>query len=248
VKYSCIVFDLDGTIYFGNKLANKANQVIQKARTLSKKTFFITNNSAKTRKQVLQKLENMGIDIKLEELVTSSYAVALYLKANNYYNVYCIGTKSFKDEIEQFNINTSADNPQAVVVGYNPNFKLDDLNELANINLSNYKLIAANKERIYPKENGYLVPGAGAIISAVENLLNRKTDVIVGKPNVGILKAALSGFDFKPKEICVVGDSYDSDIKMAENFGANGILISDEYKPDCLCISKLADLLEIWND
>ena len=248
LKYRCIIFDLDGTIYFGSNLANKANEVISFARKVSGQVFFVTNNSAKTRKQIYDKLVKLGVDLKIEELITSSYAIAKYLNTTRLKNVYCIGTDSLKSEIELCGVNAHSKEPQAVVVGYNPDFKLSDLDELSNIKLSNYKLIIANKERNYPKENGYIVPGAGPIVAAVEMLLDKSADVIIGKPNVEMLKIILSGLDINPENILIVGDSYNSDIQMAKNYGAQGILIAKEKRDDCICIEKLSDLMEIWND
>ena len=153
--------------------------------------------------------------------------------------------KAIIEEIENVGINVKSKTPQAIIVGYNPEFKLTDLNELANLQTNNYKLIIANKERNYPTEGNYIIPGAGPIVSAIETLLNKKTDIIIGKPNTEMLKIALSDFNIKPEEIYVVGDSYDSDIKMAQNFGAHGILITKEKRDDCLCITELKNLLEI---
>lgn len=248
LKYRCIIFDLDGTIYFGNQLAEKANEVIDCAKKITRHVFFVTNNSAKTRVQIWQKLINMGINVKLEELITSSYAIAKYLKDNNYTDVYCVGTDFLKNEITNSGISVFSTKPQVVIVGYNPDFKLSDLDELANIDTKKCKLVVANKERSYPKENGRLVSGAGPIVAAVENLLNKQVDVIVGKPSSEMLNIMVSDLDIKPNEICVIGDSYNSDIKMAQNYGAKGILITKEKRNDCICIEKLSDLLEIWND
>lgn len=246
MKHKCVIFDLDGTIYFGNQLAHQANAVIERAREISNYMFFVTNNSAKTREFIWHKLVNMGIDVRKEELITSSYAIAKYLKENHFNEIYCVGTDSLKKEIELLNINIHSRHPQAVVVGYNPDFKLSDLDELSNIDLSNYKLIVANKERNYPKENGYIVPGAGPIVAATEYLLDRKADVIIGKPNVEMLRIMVANLNMQPAEICVIGDSYNSDIKMALDYGAKGYLITNEKRQDCPCITKLADLLEIW--
>uniref|UniRef100_UPI0039B854EB HAD-IIA family hydrolase n=1 Tax=Candidatus Ruminimicrobium bovinum TaxID=3242779 RepID=UPI0039B854EB len=244
-KYKCIIFDLDGTIYFGNELAPRANDVITKLRNKFDTVFFMTNNSAKTREQIHAKLVSMGIDVKIDEVITSSYAIAKYLKYNNFTDVYCIGTEYLKEEIELQNINTKSKKPQAIVVGYNSNFKLDDLNELLNINLEKYKLIIANRERCYPKEKGYIVPGAGPIVSAVENLLNKNVDIVIGKPSIEMLKMAVLNLNILPNEICVIGDSFESDIEMAKKYGADGILITKDKKYNCKCIEKLADLLDI---
>jgi len=248
LKYKWIIFDLDGTVYFGNQPAHKVNEVISRAGEISEYVFFLTNNSAQTREHILSKLTGMGIKVRKEELITSAYAITKYLKENGYKNVYCLGTDFLKSEIEEADINTNSKTPQAVVVGFNPKFKLDDLNELANMNLSDYKLIAANRERVYPKENGVKMPGAAPVVAAVEALLDKKADMIIGKPNVEILKITLRNLELKPENICIIGDSYDSDMVMAKSYGAKGILITEEKRNDCLCIEKLADLLELWDD
>ena len=151
LKFKCIVFDLDGTIYFGSKLANKANEIISYARKVAGQVFFVTNNSAKTRNQIFTKLIDLGINLNQDELITSSYAIAKYLKENYYKETYCIGTDYLREEIERLGINTFSKNPQAIIVGYNPEFKLSDLVELSNIKLSNYSLTQEkeNKKWIY---------------------------------------------------------------------------------------------------
>ena len=244
----CIIFDLDGTIYFGTQLANQANEVISWARSVCSYVFFITNNSAKTRQQIFDKLVNMGIDVKLDEVITSSYVIAKYLQENQYRKVYCIGTTDLKDEIRLLGINPMSTSPQAIVVGYDPNFKLSDLNQMANMNLQNYRLIVANKDRSYPINDGYVVPGAGPIVSAVKTLLNKQEDVVIGKPNPAMLDIMLKDLHISPQNIYVVGDNYNSDIKMAQAYGANGVLITASPKTDCPCIRKLSELLGILHD
>ena len=244
----CLVFDLDGTIYFGKQLAYKANEVISLARSTCAHIFFITNNSAKTREQIFDKLTHMGLNVQYEEVITSSFIMAKYLQTNQFREVYCIGTPDLKAQIQSLHIDTQSATPQAVVVGYNPNFKLSDLDPLSNISLQHYKLIVANKERNYPIDNGYLLPGAGPIVAAVEALLDKPADVILGKPSTTMLQCMLADLQVAPQEIYVVGDSYNSDIKMAHAYGANGILITKEKRTDCICIKQLSDLLGMLHD
>ncbi len=244
----CIVFDLDGTIYFGSQLADRANEVITRAREICSHIFFITNNSAKTREQIFDKLVALGIDVQQQEIITSSYVIAKYLEENQYRQVYSIGTPDLQNEIQHRGINPNSTSPQAIVVGYNPDFKLSDLNPLANIKLQNYKLIVANRDRSYPTNNGYILPGAGPIVAAVEALLDKQADAIIGKPNPTMLHIMLKDLPISPQNIYVVGDNYNSDIKMAQAYGANGILITKKDCANCLCIKQLADLLVMLHD
>lgn len=242
----CMIFDLDGTIYFGSSLADKANEVIQKARESYRHIFFVTNNSAKTRTQIFEKLKSLGINLTLDELYTTSYIIPKYLQLHNYKEIYCIGTDDLKAEIKNTGINPNSKTPQAIVAGFNPDFKLHDLDELANIKLpKDCKLLIANVEKSYPVDNGYLNAGAGPIVGALEYLLNKKYDVMIGKPNTTVISTVVDGLNIKSEEIAVIGDRYDSDVKMAKDYNAIPVLITKDKKNDCICIEKLADLMEI---
>lgn len=244
----CIVFDLDGTIYFGSELAEKANEVIQKSRSSFEKIFFVTNNSAKKREQIFEKLIKLGIDVQLEEVINSSYAIARYLKEKEYNDIYCIGTKDLIEEIASLGINVQSKNPKAVIVGYNINFQLSDLEEVIKIKNKDYKLIIGNKERVYPRDGGIITPGAGAIVAAVEYTLNKSADFVIGKPNPLMLEIITKDLNFNRNEVLVVGDSYESDIKMAKAFGANSILITNGkiFNYNCEKTEKLENLLELF--
>ncbi len=243
----CVVFDLDGTIYFGSQLAEKANEVINLARSKYQNIFFITNNSAKTRKQIYEKLINLGLDVKIYEVINSAYAVSKYLNDNGYKDVYCIGTKDFASEISSFGINTSSKKPQAVVIGYDINFSLAQIEPILALSSDDYKVIIANQERVYPRDGGTIAPGAGAIVAAVEYTLNKKTDLVIGKPNPMMLEVMIGDWGIKPEEVLVIGDSYDSDVKMADAFGAKSIFIAnyDKKEYNCVKVNYLKDILEL---
>lgn len=245
MKYKCFIFDLDGTVYFGNYLAPQANEVIAAARRIGKYLFFVTNNSAKTRHQLYEKMINLGVDIKETEIINSGYGIARYLKKHHYKKVLCLGTSDLKEEIINCGISLSATMPDCVVVGYNKDFKLDDLIPLISLKDKNCELIVANTEHSYPISNGVVLPGAGPIVAAAEMMLNKKFDICIGKPNPTMLELVLDGLDVLPEEVCVIGDSYQSDVKMAKNYGADAILISEHScpEPKVQVIKKLEDFL-----
>jgi HAD superfamily hydrolase (TIGR01450 family) len=244
----CIILDLDGTVYFGEALAENANEVILEIREKFEKIFFVTNNSAKSRIEIYEKLLKLGIDVHLNEIINSGYVIAKYLHENNYQNVYCLGTDSLAKEIEKIGINSKSDKPQAVVLGYDINFKITDLEYVLKIFHGNCKLIIANKERVYPRNNGILSPGNGAIAAALEYTLNKNADVVVGKPNTLMLDLIIKDANLLPNEIVLVGDSYESDIVMAEKIGAKAVLISQqEYKnKDFKVIKKVKDITGLF--
>lgn len=56
-----------------------AVEVLAMLRRLGKGVFFVTNNSSKTRADYVRKLEKMGIQASLDEILCSAYATALDL-------------------------------------------------------------------------------------------------------------------------------------------------------------------------
>jgi 4-nitrophenyl phosphatase len=65
-------------------------------RFLKKKIFFVTNNSTTSRKDYIKKFKKLKIDANLNEIISSSYLSAEYIKLNHkdkVKNVYIIGEK-----------------------------------------------------------------------------------------------------------------------------------------------------------
>ena len=236
-KIKCVVFDLDGTIYFGKNLSDNANELILLARENYKNVFFATNNSARTREQLFDKLTRLGVNLTKEEIINSGYLAANYIVNNKIGGVYCFGTDDLKNDLAGQGVNIISENPSAMVIGYNPDFKMEDLETAVNVYLKSKKclIIAANIDRVYPKENGIIAPGAGPIVKAFEYAVNKTADVIIGKPSAMMLKIIADKFNLVPDNILMVGDRIESDIKMADEFGAQSLLISQKDKCSGQC-------------
>ena len=74
------IFDCDGVIWKGNTVISQARETIHHLRgKLGKKIFFVTNNATLSRRGNKEKFLKLGFDVKDEEVLCSSYAVALYL-------------------------------------------------------------------------------------------------------------------------------------------------------------------------
>ena len=72
------------------------------------------------------------------------------------------------------------------------------------------------------------MPACGAMVGAIVSTSNKNPDFVVGKPNTYILSKIEEAYDVKHHEIIVVGDSYESDIKMALNNNSKAILVNSK--------------------
>lgn len=236
-----ILLDLDGTVYYGNKLIPGAYESIQYFRNCGLQVLFLTNNSTKTRRQIQEKLVRMGIECNEDKIYTSGYAAALYVRQQGYKSVYIFGADALREEFlkEQIDIRNDA---EILVIGYDTSFDYQKLTEALQVALHAKVLIACNKERNYPGEDAKLLPGCGAMVGALEGSVGRKVDHIVGKPNKMMLELICKEHDFNKDDIIVVGDTYDSDIAMSIEYGCRSIYISDKKKENVITAKSIKDI------
>lgn len=74
------LIDLDGIVYIDSKLVKGSKSSLRKLRKLNKTIKFITNDPRKSTTQYVKKLNNLGIDARKDEVVTSSSAIAFHIK------------------------------------------------------------------------------------------------------------------------------------------------------------------------
>ena len=221
-------FDLDGTIYRGDTLIDGADEVVNCLRNMGIKVVFFTNSSTKTCQQVYNKLTRMGLAPQIEDIHTSARAAAVYSLQNSISRVYCIGSEGLKAEFQLLKISVvdSVEVADALIIGLDPEFNYSKLSAIMPCQNKIDIIVACNRDKSYPIENNVYLPGCGPIVAAVENALGRKVDFISGKPNSYMLELLSQELKCSRKEITVVGDSFESDIQMAINYGAQSFYIS----------------------
>ena len=250
-KTKLFAFDLDGTIYFGEKIVEGAIELL----TLLEKSFkvvFFTNNSSKTREEIHQKLIGLGINCKVEDVYAASTATALYLQDEKITDLYVVGSKGFVSEIEAVGLNVTQ-NKSAInlVVGLDFNFNYEKIKIALSVLQRGGKFIICNEDASFPIENNEISPGSGAMVGAISAAANRKPDYAVGKPNTYILSKIAQLYCVTNEEIIVVGDSYESDIQMALNYQCKSILIGKLGHIDnqsILMVDSITDILQFLKE
>ena len=79
-KTKLYLFDMDGTLYLGNRLYDFTLELLSEIRRAGGRYLFVTNNSSKSVSDYVKKLEKMGISATREDFMTSSKSTAYYLK------------------------------------------------------------------------------------------------------------------------------------------------------------------------
>ena len=110
VDADLFLFDLDGTIYLGDKPIEGAIDTLKKLTALGKKVCFLTNNSSKDKREYVRKISSMGYPVDLWQIVTSTMAAVQFLHTRRpSKSVYPIGTPTFVQTLEEEGVPISED-------------------------------------------------------------------------------------------------------------------------------------------
>lgn len=223
-----VAFDLDGTICMGKQVARGALELVGQLKESGIQVLYCTNSSAASRSEIYGKLSGFGIDLCLEDVYSASFATGVFVREKGLRTVFCLGGRGLVEEIRSNGVAVT-DRPadaEALVVGLDKDLSYGKIASLVPFRSREIPIIACNRDLFYPTEGGRMVPGCGLMVTIVEALLGKKTHVVVGKPNTLLLERISSDRGFVPKEILVVGDSFESDIGAAQAFGSPSVLLA----------------------
>ena len=79
-QYDNFLFDCDGVLWSGPTVLPGVVSFFHKLRERGKRILFVSNNASKSRRTLLERINAMGIDAREDEVFSSAYATAAYLK------------------------------------------------------------------------------------------------------------------------------------------------------------------------
>ena len=222
------LFDMDGTLYLGNRLYDFTVELLKTIRQTGGQYLFMTNNSSKSVEDYVKKLASLGIEATREDFMTSSQATAFYLKQN--YpgkTLYVCGTRSLIAELESegFTVTTDLDKVECVVMGFDTELTFQKLHDVSYLLLTRKDLpyIATNPDLVCPTEFGS-VPDCGSVCIGIKNATGREP-IVIGKPSPLMPQLAMEKLGFSCDQTAVVGDRIYTDVKSGLNAGCTGILV-----------------------
>ncbi len=221
------IFDLDGTVYKGDKLIPGAAETIRLLRKAGRKVAYLTNKPLETRGDYAAKLTRLGIPTSPEEVVTSSLAMVCYLRqAAPGGRLFVIGEAPFLAELiaSGFTLTEQPEQVDYVVAAFDRTFDYRKLNIAYQSIKRGAHFVATNPDRTCPTEEGD-IPDCAATIAALEAITLKKVEAVVGKPSPLIIQAALDVLGLPAVDCLLVGDRLETDIKLGNDCGAATALV-----------------------
>lgn len=221
----CFMLDMDGTFYLGDRLIEGSLDFLEALRRTGRQALFLTNNSSKDSATYVQKLRKMGVTAPFLAVYTSGQATGRYvLSAYPEKRAFLLGNDLLRGELARMGVTVDQANPDYVIIGFDTTLTYEKMTRVCDLVRAGLPYVATHPDFNCPTETGF-IPDIGAIMAFIEASAGRRPDIVVGKPNRGIVDGALSVTGCTAAESAMVGDRLYTDIATGVNFGMTSILV-----------------------
>ncbi len=224
-KSDVFLLDMDGTIYLGDILIDGAKDFLETLRILKKTYIFVTNNSSKSPKAYIEKLNGLGIKVEREQIFTSADATIIYLKQlrPDIKNIFLLGTPSLKEQFLSYDYNIietryeldelfeKGENIDEIILGFDTTLTYEKIHTACDLIREKGSYIATHPDLNCPLDNGKVMPDIGAMIAFIK--ASTKIDpTIIGKPHKTMIDGICIRYNVEKKNMLMIGDRLYTDI------------------------------------
>ena len=222
------LFDIDGTLAVDDTIYEGSRELISYIDSIGGRSFYITNNSTKSRKDYVKKFEKWGIHTDEDQFMTASYAACRYLKEHyKEKKLFVLGTPSFTEELREYGLlvtDRAEDDVACVVVGFDRTLTYGKVEAACQLLFRpEVDYVATNPDFRCPVSYGF-VPDCGGICEMLKVTTGR-APYYAGKPDASIVSMCMEQVNGEKKEVLVVGDRLYTDIACGINAGVETALV-----------------------
>lgn len=223
-RYAAFLVDIDGVLVLGGKSIPGAEAALRRLQGLGR-VVLLTNNSTRSRSETAKGLSALGFPVSPEEVVTSSYVAAHYLREGfGPVRVWIIGEGGVAEELSLAGHKVvPPEEAEWIVAGMDRCLTYEKLARALQAFLSGARFLATNRDATFPTPEG-LRPGAGAVVGALEGM-GFSPEQVVGKPSPIAFRTALAVAGVKPDQALMIGDRLETDILGAQHAGLDTALV-----------------------
>jgi HAD superfamily hydrolase (TIGR01457 family) len=250
------LLDMDGTIYLEDELIDGATEFINNLIKYKKDYVFLTNNSSVNKNNYITKLGLLKIPCTEENIFSSGMATGMFLKTKRQNKkIYLVGTESLREELLNYGVEISEDNPDIVVLGFDRELTYQKIEKACYFLDQGAEFIATNADLLYPMKGKRYIPDCGSMAQMFINATSKKPYVI-GKPNSYMIELLAKKHCVSKEQIAIIGDRLYTDIASGINAGIVTISVltgethrkmfeTSPYQPDYI-LDSIADLNKIF--
>ncbi|HSE10983.1 MAG TPA: HAD-IIA family hydrolase [Nocardioidaceae bacterium] len=225
-EYDLAMLDLDGVVYIGPDAVDGVAERLEQAVEAGMHLAYVTNNASRPPRVVAEHLTRLGIPARDDEVVTSAQAAARLLAERLLPDsaVFVIGGAGLFEALAEEGlrpVQSTEDQPVAVVSGYNPDLPWSTVTDGAILVKNGLPWVASNTDLTVPTPQGP-GPGNGVLVEAVARFAGREP-LVAGKPLPPLFEETRRRVEgTRP---LVIGDRLDTDIEGGQNTGLDTLLV-----------------------
>lgn len=212
--YDGYFFDLDGTVFIEDRLLPGVKETISLLRKRRKIVRFLSNTTIRTRQQCVSRLQNLGLGVRIDEIVTAAYLSAVYLREiSPKPTVFVVGEPALTAELQDLGVATTdrPDDATCVLVGMDMQFDYAKLHKAMKAVRGGAQMVAANPDPYCPVD-GDVIPDTGSLVQAIEAASCAKAAAVIGKPSEYYASRVLESTGLKSERCLMIGDRLETDI------------------------------------
>ena len=220
-----LIIDVDGVLWRGSRPMPGVPAFFDFLRAHHLPFVIATNNAMHPASDIVERLATMHVHVDEGEVLTSSEATALYLShaAARGARVLVVGGEGLHSAMARAGFQIVDQDADIVAVGLDMELTYDKLRRAVLEIRRGAKFIGTNADKTFPSAEGN-IPGAGAIIAAIQAATDVKP-VVIGKPERAMFDIAVEKLGAAREVTAMLGDRLDTDIEGAQNAGLQSILI-----------------------
>lgn len=231
---NAVMLDIDGVLVVSWEPLPGAVQAVEWLRDRRIQFRLVTNTSSRTRRQIAERLSEVGFGVGVHDVITAVSGAARYLD-EHYPGARCLVVNEGDLEEDLADVETTRTTPAEVVLlgGAGPSIGYPTLDTVFKLASDGVPIVALHRNTKFQTAAGPALD-MGAFVIGLEAAASVEIEV-VGKPAAAFFDAALADLGATATGTIMVGDDLVSDVLGAQAVGMTGVLVrTGKFRPSDL--------------
>jgi NagD protein len=215
---------MDGVLVHEGQPIPGASEFVTRLGESGKPFLVLTNNSMYTPRDLVARLDRVGIHVSERAIWTSALATAQFLRDQRPGGTaYVLGEAGLTTALHEVGYVLTDYPPDYVVLGETRTYSFEAITRAIRLINGGARFICTNPDVTGPSSEGAL-PAAGSVAA----MISKATGVdpyFVGKPNPMMMRSALNTIKAHSETTAMVGDRMDTDVLCGLEAGLETILV-----------------------
>jgi HAD superfamily hydrolase (TIGR01458 family) len=216
----------------GDEPIEGAHGALAELRALGAGVRLLTNTTSRSRRSVVEHLQELGFDVSEEEVMTPAAMAVRHCAEHGLGAVRLLVGEGLHEDLAELERAGPHDHPDAILLGdLGEGFTPELLNSAFRDLMDGAQLLALQHNRYWRRADG-LALDVGAYSAALEYASGRDA-IVLGKPAAEFFLAAMR--DIGVERAVMIGDDAEADVGGAMAAGLPGVLVrTGKYRADAL--------------